>query len=918
MFEALRPSNEIEARAIRSKLYQSLRSKIEKSCKKSEIVDDFDDLLGSSSAPRSVKTTGNPKQVMQKLNQFIQKLVLIGPSNKDVLIETLGSVNLVNVMPEVIQNLINADFNKDCIVPYVHIVTEISIQYPEFWAQFEPPFLQKMNTSEKKYILIRIYGDFLILGLVKDERALKNALDLMINSDLSDKSFTNHKHIWALCSYSGGDLFGVDRGSNSVIDPVFPKRCVAPKLRDSLFAYYKGLVDYLKELCAEGKVSFEQAYEKLIKYGTLKTAVYSKANDLKKRYTEMASIADHYQFLINKQYKKEWEEDEEYVDFALITGENVRIPKRIFIQIDPHVAATKFDPFYDKLADFTTVQALKIIDPKLLVYNIGNDKSAQNIDKLSKSYVEIDNPENRIIVKGLFSTISKGNPEIAPHLARFVANVSQVFPEIGNEIAEILKNHLVSHINKVNQDSSKKGEIKIHYARYIGELARFRIGIDSYFDLLKTCMFKLSVRIVDIICVLMNSAASYMDSLSGESHSRINNIVEELESKKVKFVNYPGAVIMINQAISTVKPIETTLTEKRVNPYNVYQAFLIHYIRCCCQHSTFDTSGARYINKLLALPKFGVTQEFVLQILLNLTCFSEKDYSKLAQLLKELSKTHFSLVQTFTEVLYERVHRYIDSNGKKFKHQANIESRFLAELCVVDLIDIDSIKEIIISFIGSRMNRTIILIGIQKPGRTREPLVKAVYHNIIVGINMISIILPKLQRNYMIAHGIMVYLQATILSLPEIPPKLNERVSYLFDQINDHYQRFEGIVQFDSKESIKKYLSNITDSNSLLTKYDFVLKQKSMQKTGLQIPGIGDSSDDECEIDYGLNQEFASFLDEKIEEDKLKYRSNEDTIFKHDSFSKIPENEQSTTNHFVIRVGEKGIISLDGFNFQKQ
>ena len=715
-----RPPEELERRRKRAALYQTLRKEndqinAERNQKKSSGMDFFDD-FGPSTEKKHQKLQGNIKTLAKQVKSCCSRLSTLNESTADGLIEQINQLNLSSFLDEVIQNLMAAKLQKNDIVGFVNVVSNLHQEYKEFEKKFFDTFVTEIKSSQldekRRKILFCTLGDLLIVhafaNLEQPKKLLIAIFHLLINDDIkNDDSFDNDSFIWEIVSYCGGDLFSVNRGSDSVIDPVFPKTAIIPDVRKNIGQYYQAITNKMKEKAEEGMEAREKSYKIFLQMGKMKTRASDQADKCRESYEALKSKALKYGFLMQKVPEEYWVEDEEMEEITTIDGSTL-IPKRIFQQMESLSAFHDNDyheqsNFYDELADLNCPVDPSIqLDVNGIHKELNKATDIHRIDELSLYYISIDTPSNRELLIKLISKIPKNNAKAAQYYARFVANVSRKIPDVGALISENLKEAYINFVSAQNHSQGKAAfHPKLNIARYICELTKFKISnsIDNYFECLKFSLDHFYGVTIDMTFTLIQNAGKFLEGLNIQTRIQINYYINKLKDiyKVEKYQFQPQIKTLIEQAIKSFEPEENS--NEDVTKVNKYQAYTLHILQET-NNSNKLKNTRRVLEKMWqASEETGVNQLFVITNILKLSLFNEQSFSFIAALVTDISRTHKDFGVTLVDILLERIRRGIEVKRYLFKQRQFLEMRFLGELInsklIAPEIGFDTAKQIL-------------------------------------------------------------------------------------------------------------------------------------------------------------------------------------------------------------------------------
>lgn len=761
--------------------------------------DDFDDLLGGAfdDGPK-INTKGmSANDIMRATKSCYQRLASINRENKDQIIQQIKTVKLTKFLEESVSNLMSAKLTMVDIPAFVEVVSILHQFYKEFVPMIAPRIIKECESSEdtpRRRIYVCVLIDLLIVHVLRSATPLVGILNNAIQTDVSAEQYNNFQFLWGLIKYAGGDMFGVSRGENTIIDPIFPQSPVSP-LKKEIFGYFKSLLDSMNKKMEEGRANFEKAYELIVRFGSINSGDMQEAKENRREYDELREMAQCLGFLVNKEVPDMWVDTEEMSELSTIDG-IIKVPARLLKeareqkQASVSVSVPNVDNFYDILADMEVnlVEPLGF-DIHQVRIEVDRATDSSRIDTLARHYHLIDNEEIRPILIQLFSNINKNKGNQAKYLARFVADVNQVFPEVG---PAIMKNLCEDYRRYIIAAASPKinAAVKLHLARYIAELAHFKIGIEDYFDCISITLQYFRPRTAEMLCTLLNISGKFFDKYCDQTHTNIRSVLEEMGRRKPEIATHQYAVNMVEQTINSIDPPEQESTPVfYANSYNEYQAFITYFFKSEIDKNEFPKRATRYIEKLMNnYETTHVDMKFVLKLVLDLNAFSAAQLGGLAKFVFNFSKVYPIFGMQVADIVCERVRRFLECPNTNYKQRLLMESRFLAELCVAKVVSFEdcyNFANFILSFNSPPPSH--MLIKIERPGKQSVKSANRDFRRIFVVARMIETLLPMFgdTRYQQQLIKLVTHMQIYTICRTPIPANVAFRISEILDTLKD-------------------------------------------------------------------------------------------------------------------------------------
>ena len=897
-----RTPQDIQLRKEREEAYKRLRPLNESatnrySKKAREDNDDpFDDILGGGGdiideGPKIKVKSSNVKDIMRATKACYQKLSSLTRETKEATLQAILSVKLNKFMEEAVKSLISAKFQLVDVPAFVEIISTLHQLYKEFLPLAGPMILRQCDNHELSAAQRRNYvclvADLLIARVFTNPNPILHLFTRLVNYDLSDNKFSNFKMIWELIKWAGGDLFGISRGQETIIDCVFLKDPPGTtNLKKEIVRYFKALIAAIEQKCEEGRENYEKAYELIVKLGSINSGFMQQGKENRKEYDELLSKAKCIGFVVNKEVPDPWVENEEMTEITTIDGP-IKVPTRLIpetpegVPVQQQLSGT--DNFYDLLADMN----VKLAEPlgfgvSQIKIEVDHAKDSARIDTLARHYALIDKPEDRQQLIQAFSSIGKNRGSQAKYYARFIADVSQLYEEVGKTVAENIKNEYVDFINYACSDAGASSTPKLHVARYMAELAHFRIGIEQFFDCINYTLAHFRPRTAEMVCTLINISGKFFNKLCDQTHTNIQNVLSEMEKKKPEIATHQYAIMMVEQTINSINPPETAEPMYYINSYNEYQAFITYIFHSQIEQENFPAKARRIIEKLLQQSeKTKVTMKFITNLALDLSNYSGAQLPNLAKFIAEFTKVYPAFGMQIADICCERVRRFLECPNPNYKQRLIMEARFIAELARPDVsvIPVETamiFANFILTFNATELSKSK-FIKIQRPGAKRIDVNQnnRDFNRIFVVSRMIETLIPAFKKDICIPQlaKLMTHIQIYAVFRFPIPANVAFRISEIFDTLNFECKKImDQIPRIETREAAENY----KDISNLQKDYTFQFLKKattatrgrldlsSMRKEFEEEEEEEDNSDDLYEDKFTRElEEFTEYLDKE-------------------------------------------------------
>ena len=892
--EFIRSPEEIQLRKERAEIYKRMRPLNEEARQrysKKKQVDEFADLLGGGGddeeGPKiKIKSTN---EMLRANKQCFQKLTSLSRETKEQAIKAVNSVKLNKFLDDAINALMAAKFTQNDIPAFVEVISILHQYYREFLQSLGPRILKECSKQDanlqRRRNYIFLVADLLIARVFNNPAHFITILTDIINNDVNEKTFDNFRLLWDILKWCGGDIFGINRGENTIMDCVFDNDPPGTtSLKKDLMVYFKALLDAINEKSEQGKANFEEGYKIIIKYGSMKSKYLANGKQNREEYEELIHKAKCLAFITNKEVPDPWVETEEMSEITTIDGV-IKVPTRLIPETNESPAlkqVTNTDDFYDVLADMDVKLAQPLpYDVNHIKIEVENAKNSYRIDTLARHYHLIDNEEDRKTLINLFSNVNKNRVNQVKYYARFIADLNQIYPDIGTSVVNSLKDEYCKNVAFACIPDGEKVGLKLHIARYIAELARCRVGIEQFIDCVNFTMMRFRPKTAEMVCTLINIAGKFFDTYCDQTHTFIRNILEQMKKKKDAISTHQYAIIMVEQTIHAIEPPEDSSPVFYTNSYNEYQAFIIHFFHSQIDKDNFPIKARKLIGKLLQnQEETKVDMKFIFNLVIDLSYYSAAQLPILAKFIAEFQAYNPLFGINIADILCERIRRFIECPNINYKQRLIMDARLLAELAEpsLNIIQADQVMHFanfILSYDTS--SPSYLLSRIDTKSTKINPNTKnRDFTRVYAVARIIETLIPVFEKGfcpYLLKH-VLIHLQIYTMARVPVPADVAFRISDLFDALESRCQAVkDSLVRIETIEDAKnyRYLLSSNTSNDIMSDYTLPFLNIKTKSTKLQIDFSHRDSSDEEEDDnnddlYEENfmremQEFTETLD---------------------------------------------------------
>lgn len=867
-----RTDEAIACRRERAEIYKNLRARNEAIGKP-----DDDDLFGLGGGSGGAKTSGkplDPKTVLRLIKECPQKLKTLNAKNKDQIIEMLKGAGskLARFTEEMVSGLMGADIKMTDIVAFVEVATLMNEQY-KIAELLEPKINEAINSrGGNSRLWFCVYADLAIVRLFKNPTPFVNRLKVFMAKDKTSE-FGNLEVMWKIFEHCAGDIFGVNKGDDSLIDAIFPaEQAVGKSLRPELKDYYTKLDVLRQRLAKEGMAAEEEAKRLLVQYGKTKTKQAEKAEQLKEQYDKLTKTATKIAFIMGGKPKAHWIEP--VAPESPSSQNSSSSPSSQDSSDEQDFYVIKYDDDKEPRVRRTVLEIQQQLD--ILTPQNGTDAC----DDLAKAYLLIDDAQNREELLLWIKNISKTKVNQAPFYARFVAYISHTIPEIGQIVGDELKRQFISHITAQYKAAHGVGHTKLHVARYLAELAHFRVAISETMECILTMQNYFNERTVDMLSVVMFNAGRYLGTHCGDiPHAQIDKIISFLKTIKKRWQYKHHVQMTIDQMIDVIEAPETSDSKPMVHvpEMNKYQAYM-QFVLMKSEPKNFAAKAKKVAEKMIDRQQTTkVDINFLIGLVLDLSCYSYDQYPGIAKFVHDFSAEYPEFGQGIVDILMERIRRGIECNKARTRQQQQCEIAFLAELVNADVVDLDVVSNTVMLILSLDQTYPVpFLISVQGPRKKSNKINSqpSDFFKATLVCSLLEGVLPTIREKQRTTwrqqwnnaiHEMMYWLQCFLLVRSPVPADVVFIVSDLMEKLSSGFD-VPIFQKYASCDDIKK-----VDAGSIpvypcikegCSPYALRLPKRPTQGRRLELENLvddPDSSDDDG------NERFAREKDDLFE-----------------------------------------------------
>lgn len=875
---------EAEARKERKDLYKQLREQNEalnaRRCQKrgGDFFDDDDD----DDRPPPGKDM-RPGDIKKHVTSCINKLQELNRDTKASVLKALEDVGarLDRFLDSAANNLMKCKLTMKDIVAFVEVASRMHQYYRGFSEMLFERMVEAVKESDPTHLRtwLAVLGDLVLTRVfampeaghrptaqhlgVEATKIFASKISICLKTDASGTKFENWDLIWRILRYSGGDIFGMKSETQpSIMDPVFPGEGIAARmLADGIKEYFIKCNKVRKDIALEVPELLKTAETLRLQKGFTTTKEGQKAKELRIEYDRLTEIAKRLGFIMKKPVEAYLEEQPK-VEASAPVAASPELPG-LPVEEAP-------DDFYTNLPDMneTTEVDMTVEDICRALTQVA---TAVACDELALAYVKIDSPEHR---EALIAQIDHLPPKLldkAKYYARFVACVSQKYPEIGEVIVSTLKNSFIAYLTRVRKSPRLNVVTRFTVGRYLGELALFNLAIDAVAECIFHGLDHFDSRFVDVLGVLIFVAGKHLNSYSDTSHKQSRVVLEKLKAVRDKAQFDQAVAMTLTHAINVFEPPPEKVGDVIAPPFSKYQAYARHVF----WHTETSSMPARLkktAEKLISVKSTNVDMQFLINLTLSLTEYRVDSYSGLAKFTADFSRSFPEFGRAVTDILLERIRKGVEVPKRAYHQSQLTEVLFLAELANVRLVPFETICSTAALILGyeaedPRKHQIQITWAKGKAGSSRKPkMTVRDGFRVKCVCELFSKVTPILREEPQYQNLIIPYLawlQAFIFIRDLVPLESHFWIEDMFEALTD--ARIP-VHKYRSLDEMKK--ENIISSLPIVTGSPYAWRTEAQQKVGSSpvLISIDDEKDDEEEEEdpeiEKANKEFQQAFDE--------------------------------------------------------
>lgn len=658
---------------------------------------------------------------IKKTTAFLRKLKSISDSTKTSLLKDIHTLNLTRYLSEVASAIAEAKLSKASdIRAAVEIASIVHQRYEGFAEQLGVLLVKELEVSKslresedrKKVasrlrVVLRLYSDLLWVGLSKNEKALVDALKEIMKNDKNHEDLAESAIILSFLKYAS-DFVKSDPSSGS--------DCVEVVLKDTrtyllkMFnAYHAKLLERLEKQYAKmnakrksnrklefykGSVGETQQNELVLlsqKFEGLFLTVSTISEFLGLECPEfqeeddaamegMVKVAEMGSFASDSVF-----EDEESIAFY-------EKPLNLKAILPPALLGGNSD---DKEEQRKTVEATIMKDIsgqdkyafEVFLQNISNMLSVASTDSLSEQfcYFSTKGTQKRLI-EVLYSH-DRTRIDILPYFARMISTLSQVYPEIGQEMSNLLKGQFYG----LARHKSNMLNSRLRNIRYIGELLKFGVCHHSVvFDCWEYCLSDFSSPSIHVFSALLECCGRFLFRTE-ETHDRCVSFLDRMmKLKRAKYLDRYHQN-MIDNALFQCNPPEKQLRVCK------QRTLMEEYIRKLVFDDLHEFNVGLIVSKLLKVP-FDSVQLYFLAVFTDIDEMKVDRLGSVVKTIVELSKYFPFGVHVVDEVL-EQIRVGLEINASKARQNRLLLANYLGELYKAGIVDTNTVMDTLYLFL---------------------------------------------------------------------------------------------------------------------------------------------------------------------------------------------------------------------------
>ena len=646
----------------------------------------------------------DPKELKRKVSQCCNKMAEISCESRESILQLLNELGtkLDRFVNDAITKMMESKLKMRDVPAFVEVASAMHCLFKPFSETLSEHLLQKLKQSQGNAAAERIWmcvlADLVIVRVfpvqadvekmptankqnLKSVQMLKvfvHQLEKWMNLDCSSKKFENWELIWRILRHCAGDLFGFDFGlvdeQRTIMDPVFPSQGIAKTsgIAQSLKKYWDDCNAERKQIAEKGPDLQKKAWDIRIHKGMLTSREGEEAKELKATYDRLTDISRRLGFIMKKTV------DEYWVDFKPDESETEEAR-----EVVPIAAPLVVDNFYCSLPDVD-----EPVDEEFDVAKLRGQLSAatekEECDRLARAYVAASASVNK---EELLAAINRApkKRESVRYFARFVAAISQKFPDIGAEVAKKVGDSIKGKLVQL-QKAPKIVLGSFISPPYLGELALFDVGIDKFVEVMNFILDRFDPRFIDVILILAVKAGRHVDTCNDITHKQMRVVLDKVKDLAKKFKYDRHLSLALKNTVEVFEP--PAPKSEAVKPaLNKYQGFLRH-VFLYTEPENMQARLRKTAARLLKQQNSEVDMQFIIDLTLSLTSYRSDQLGGLGKFVADFDSHYPEFGFAVVDILMERIRRGVERDSPSYHQQQISEVRFLGALVNAEVVPI--------------------------------------------------------------------------------------------------------------------------------------------------------------------------------------------------------------------------------------
>ncbi|XP_026470757.1 regulator of nonsense transcripts 2-like [Ctenocephalides felis] len=679
---------------------------------------------------------------LKKNTTFVKKLKTFSANQLDSLLKDLSGLNLTKYISEVAAALVEAKLKMTDIPAIIKLCSTLHQNYPEFSQSFFENWQknltikpnEKVTNPSKLRVDIRLYAELINAGIFTNKNCLPllgTVLTTLINNDKEEHN--NIATILSFCKHCGEDYAGLVptkiRQLAEKYNMEVPKPNILPpekqnNVRTILREYYTSITKHLttehinlqaleranrRTLQTKGELSADRkdktdalqaSYEKLL----AATGQFSELLDLPMPELPVEKIVPESEGGVMEGIVEAvtspmdpWEDDETKAFYEDLPDLRQYLPNYCAKEKSEDISTISPEVLDSDNPDLLLNEDTQITETieteieentpsntkqmlEAFLSNLCNCVNKEMIDSAAIDFLLNLNTKHgrKKLAKNLFG-VSRTRLDLLPFYARLAATVSLVNADVGNDLAQMLKQDFKYHVRKKDQINI---ESKIKVVRYIGELVKFQLysKMEALFCL-KILLLDFQHHHIEMACAFLEVCGKYLYNHM-ESRQRTLIYLEQIMRIKTVSVLDSRHVAQIESVYYLVRPPDSTNVIQKVRlPIHQYIRNLIYQDLCKMN-----------IDKILKLlRKIDWNDKnianYAIKCLTNAYNVRYHLIRCLADLLAGLSSHQEKAVYKVVDGVFEDIRNSLENYTPKFAQRRIAMAKYLGELYNYRLIE---------------------------------------------------------------------------------------------------------------------------------------------------------------------------------------------------------------------------------------